>query len=343
MSKLLELLKTLCALDGPSGNEDNVREFIMSQISPFCDAKVDCMGNIIAFKKGKNTPKYKVMLDAHMDEVGVIIKGITEDGFLKFETVGGIETDSLMCKRVRFGNVVGVIGAKPIHQSSREERKKLPTQDSLYIDIGAANKNEAEDVISLGDIGTFVGRWVDLGDGIFHSKAIDDRVGCAVLIDMLKQDAEYDYYATFTVGEELGLRGAKTATYTVDPDFAIALECTTAADTHSNSGNKVCEVKKGVVLSFMDRATLYDRKLYDFTLNLAKEKGIAVQIKKTVAGGNNAGAIHLAKGGVRVVTLSLPGRYIHSSSTVGSEFDFLSQRSLAEALLSELAKGNLTE
>lgn len=343
MSKLSELLKTLCALDGPSGNEDAVREFIMAQISPYCDAKVDCMGNIIAFKKGKNAPEYKVMLDAHMDEVGVIVKEITDSGFLKFETVGGIETESLMCKRVRFGRTVGVIGAKPIHQSSREERKKLPPEDSLYIDIGANDKEDAERVISLGDIGTFVGEWADLGEGIFRSKAIDDRVGCAILIDMLKQDAEYDFYATFTVGEELGLRGAKTATYTLDPDFAIALECTTAADTHSNSGNKVCETGKGVVLSFMDRATLYDRKLYDFTLNLAKEKGIAVQIKKAVAGGNNAGAIHLTKGGVKTVTLSLPGRYIHSSSTVGSEFDLLSQRSLAEALLSELARGNLTE
>ena len=343
MSNILELLKILCTLDGPSGNEDGVREFIMSEISPYCDAKVDCMGNIIAFKKGKNDSEYKVMLDAHMDEVGVIVKEITDSGFLKFETVGGIETESLMCKRVRFGSTVGVIGAKPIHQSSREERKKLPSEDSLYIDIGANNKEDAERVISLGDIGTFIGEWADLGDGIFRSKAIDDRVGCAVLIDMLKQDAEYDFYATFTVGEELGLRGAKTATYTVDPDFAIALECTTAADTHSNSGNKVCEVGKGVVLSFMDRATLYDRKLYEFTLNLAKEKGIAVQIKKAVAGGNNAGAIHLTKGGVRAITLSLPGRYIHSSSTVGSEFDFLSQRSLAEVLLNELAKGNLTE
>lgn len=341
MSDIFNILKTLCELDGPSGNEDRVRNFIINEIKDFCDAEIDPMGNIIAFKKGKNSPKYKVMLDAHMDEVGVIITDITSDGFLKFQTVGGIKTESLFCKNIRFGETLGVIGAKPIHQSSPDERKVLPSVDALYIDIGAEDKETAEKAVSIGDIGTFATDWQDLTKDIFLAKAIDDRVGCAVLINILKQPAEYDFYATFTVGEEIGCRGAKTATYTVSPDFAIALECTTAFDLHKNSDNPIAKVGQGVAVSFMDRSTLYDRDLYNFTLNLANEKGIAVQVKTAVTGGNNSGAIHLTKSGVRTITLSLPGRYIHSSATVGSRADVLSQNNLATVLLNELAGGAL--
>lgn len=342
MNNLADLLKKLCELDGPSGNEQAVRDFIMEQIKDFCDAKIDPMGNIIAFKKGEKSPEFKVMLDAHMDEVGIIITNITADGFLKFQTVGGIKTESLLCKRVRFGEILGVIGAKPIHQSSADERKNMPSIDSLYIDIGANDKEDAESYVALGDIGTFATDWTDLSEDVFRSKAIDDRVGCAVLIELLKQPAEYDFYATFTVGEELGLRGAKTATYSVDPDFAIALECTTATDIPKNVGNKVTEVSKGIAVSFMDGATLYERKLYDFALEKAKENDIPVQIKTATTGGNNAGAIHLTKGGVRTVTLSLPGRYIHSSATVGCKTDLFAQYKLAKTLLNELASGKLS-
>lgn len=342
MSKLITLLKNLCELDGPSGNEDAVREFILKEISPYCEAKTDVSGNIIAFKKGKKAANRKVMLDAHMDEVGVIITSITDSGFLRFTTVGGIETESLICKRVRFGDVIGVIGAKPVHQSSADERKSLPPKDSLYIDIGATNKEDAERYVSLGDIGTFASEWADLADGAFCSKALDDRVGCATLITLLKEDAEYDFYATFTVGEELGLRGAKTAAYTVDPEFALVLEATTAADIHGSSDeNNVCECGKGVAVSFMDRATLYERKLFAFAIDTAKTEGITVQSKKAVTGGNNAGAIHLSKSGVRTLTLSLPSRYIHSSASVGTSADAESQLALARVLCRKLAAGEL--
>lgn len=341
MNNLASLLKKLCELNGPSGNEAPVRDFIFSEIAPFCDAKIDPMGNIIAFKKGENAPKYKVMLDAHMDEVGFIITSITGDGFLKFEVIGGIETEALICKKVRFGDIVGVIGAKPVHQSSPDERKKRPSPDSLYIDIGANNKEDAEKYISLGDIGTFESDWADLSDDVFRSKAVDDRIGIAVLIELLKAPSKYDFYATFTVGEEIGLRGARTATYSVDPDFAIALECTTAADISKSVDNPVTKIGEGVAVSFMDRATLYDRELYDFAIKTANEKGIPIQIKTAVSGGNNAGAIHLTKGGVRTITLSVPGRYIHSSATVSSKSDLEAQYTLASALLEALAGGKL--
>lgn len=335
-----KLLKSLCEIDAPSGNEETLRQFILKQIEGYCDAKVDKMGNIIAFKKGKKTPKYKVMLDAHLDEVGVIVTNVTESGMLLFDTVGGIETETLLSKQVRFGNVLGVIGSKPIHQSSADERKALPKLDSLYIDIGATDKEDALTHISLGDIGTFASDWADLKDGLVRSKALDDRVGCATIISLLKAEAEYDFYATFTVGEEIGLRGAKTATFTVEPDFAIALEATSAADLHgAEDSNTVCEVGKGIAVSFMDRATLYDRKLFDFALKTAKENNITAQVKHAVTGGNNSGAIHLTKGGVKVITLSLPARYIHSPASVGSLNDFQSMGKLAGKLLNSLAAG----
>lgn len=336
----LTLLKTLCRMDGPAGYEDNVREFILNEIAPYCKAEIDPLGNIIAFKKGAKPAEKTVMLDAHMDEVGVIITAITDSGMLKFETVGGIKIEALICKTVRFGDVLGVIGAKPIHLSSPDERKKMPPSDSLYIDIGATDKEDAQSVVSLGDIGTFVGEWAALTDDVFRSKALDDRAGCAALINLLKQDAPYDFYATFTVGEETGLRGAKTATYTVNPDFAIVLEATTAADIYGSSDdNNICKLGEGVAVSFMDRATLYDRKLFDYTLNLAKELKISAQVKKAVTGGNNSGAIHLARGGVNTITLSIPCRYLHSSSTVASLKDFDSQCQLAAALYPKLAAG----
>ena len=337
-----KLLKALCEIDAPSGNEENLRQFILKEIEGFCHAKVDKMGNIIAFKKGNKTPKFKVMLDAHLDEVGVIITGVSESGMLQFETVGGIETETLLSKRVRFENAVGVIGSKPIHQSTADERKTLPKSDSLYIDIGATEKQDALKYVSIGEIGTFASNWAELGSGLVRSKALDDRVGCATLISLLKSDAEYDFYATFTVGEEIGLRGAKTATYSVEPDFAIALEATSAADLHGSEGsNTVCEVGKGIAISFMDRATLYDRSLFDFALKTAKENNINAQVKHAVTGGNNSGAIHLTKGGVKTITLSLPSRYIHSPSSVGSLNDFKAMVDLAHKLLNSLAAGEL--
>lgn len=337
---MTDTLKKLCALDGPSGKEDKVREFILSKISGHCDAKVDVNGNIIAFKKGKKSAERKVMLDAHMDEVGIIITDITDNGFLHFETVGGIETEVLICSKVKINDCIGVIGLKPVHQSTDEERKSLPGRNSLYIDIGATDKKDAEKYVNPGDIGTFVSQFEDLAGGIVKAKALDDRVGCAVLISLLKEESDYDFYATFTVGEELGLRGATTATYTVEPDYAIVLEATTAADINGTPENKkVCEVGKGAVVSFMDHSTLYNRKLFDLTLSTAKEKGILAQTKNAVAGGNNAGAVHLSRGGVKTITLSLPCRYIHSPSSVASVLDMEEILKLARILCSRLASG----
>lgn len=340
MTDFIATLKQLCELDGPSGKEDKVANFILNEIKDFCDAKIDCMGNVIAFKKGKNPSAKKVMLDAHMDEVGVIITDITDAGFLKFDTVGGISVDALLCKKVRFDNTVGIIGFKPIHQSTTDERKKSPSLESLYIDIGAESKKDAEKYLQLGDIGTFVNDWKFLGDTAIKTKALDDRIGCAVLISLLKSDTEYDFYATFTVGEELGLRGAKTAAFTVDPEYAIVLETTTASDIFGAKGtDAVCSLGSGVVVPFMDRTTLYDRALFDFAFKLAKENGIKIQTKQKVAGGNNAGSVSLSKKGVRTITLAQPCRYIHAPSSVTYISDIKDYLTLAKLLLNKLASG----
>lgn len=335
---MIQLLEKLCTLDGTSGDERTVRDFIISEIKDSCEYSVDNLGNVIAFKKGKNTPLKKVMLDAHTDEVGLIITCITDDGFLRFSAVGGINTSAMMLRRVLInGSVQGVIGSKPVHLAKGEEGKKLPDVNSLYIDIGAASREEAEQRVSVGDRAVICGEFIKCGDKIL-AKALDDRIGCAILIKLLKQDAEWDFYATFTTQEEVGLRGARAAAYTVNPDSAIILEGTTAADIADTPFEKqVCVCSHGAAVSFMDGATVYDREYY----NAALKSGILCQPKRAVAGGNNAGAVHLSRGGVRTLAISVPCRYIHTASSVADVTDIDSAYSLARYMLDKIAQGQL--
>ena len=335
---MTELLKQLCSLDGTSGDEGAVRQFVISQIKDFCEYSVDNLGNIIAFKKGKKTPVKKVLIDAHLDEVGLIITHIEKDGFLRFKTVGGIDTAALMMRRVLInGKTLGVIGGKPVHLCEGDEHKKLPDADKLYIDIGAKTDDEAKKQISVGDCAVMCSDFIVSGNKII-TKALDDRVGCLVLIDLLKQDAEYDFYASFSVQEEVGLRGAGVVAYTVNPDAAIVIDGTTAADVADVAQAKqVCRQGEGAVVSFMDGATSYDREYY----NAALSSGIKAQSKCAVAGGNNAGAIHLSRGGVKTVALSVPCRYIHTSNSVCDIRDVIAVRDLAKYMINKIAGGQL--
>ncbi len=335
---MLNTFKALCGIPAPSGREVKIREFILSEIKDLCDSRVDKNGNIICFKKGQQLAKKKIMVDAHMDEVGIIATYITDDGYIKFASVGGISPAVLCGRRVVFENgTLGVIGAKPIHLASAEEKKKYTAEDKLYIDIGADTREEAEEYVSLGDTAVFEGGFCTVGENVI-ARAVDDRAGVAVLIELLKNYNEYDFYATFTVCEEVGCRGAKTAAYAVDPDGAIVLEATTAADLEGVADeNRVCKLGKGVAVSFMDRATLYDRRLY----NAAISSGLTCQIKAAVAGGNNSGAIHLTREGVPTVVLSLPCRYIHSPLSLASQEDLKAQYEAAKFMLSKMASGEL--
>lgn len=337
---MINTIKELSLLCGTSGRETKIREYIISKIEGKCDWHTDALGNIIAFKKGKNTPSHKVMLDAHMDEVGVIVTYITGDGMLKFSPVGSIDTKVLLARQIIFDNgTLGVVGIKPIHLTKGEEKTKIPDADSLYIDIGASSKEEAEKLIKIGDTGVFLSDFVEFGDSKIKGKALDDRVGCAVLLDMINSDLEYDAYFSFSVQEEIGLRGATTSAYGIDPDYAIVLETTTAADIIDvPEHKKVCKLGEGAAVSFMDRSTLYSKELFDTAFRVADEKGIKIQPKTVISGGNNAGAIHKARAGIKTITINTPCRYLHSPSCVCDTRDIESVRNIAEALLTEFAK-----
>lgn len=337
----MEQLKALCELQGVSGREDAVRHYIIDKIKDNAEVTVDALGNIIAFVKGEKRAVKKVMADAHMDEVGFIVHYITADGMLKFTTVGSIMTGVLLARRVRFSNgVVGVISSKPIHLLEGDQRDKMPDKESLYIDIGASSFEEASAVISLGDYAVFDEGFEALGD-LVVSKALDDRLGCFALIDIINSKPEYDFYAVFSVMEEIG-HGARTATFAINPDYAVVLESTTAADLAGVSEDKkVCKVGCGAVVSFMDKGTMYDKDLFDKTLKIAEENGISHQIKSYVSGGNNAAGIHQTGDGVKTIALSVPCRYIHSASCVASLSDAKAVRDLAEAVVMKMASGEI--
>ncbi len=335
---MTELLKKLCNIDGTSGDETAVSDFIISQIDGFCDWKTDALGNIIVFKKGKNTPAKKVMLDAHTDEVGLIITNITSEGFLKFKTVGGIDTAAILFRNVKInGKINGVISGKPIHLLNKKESEKLPDKDSLYIDIGATSKEDAEYYVNCGDRAVICGEFETVGNNVL-SKALDDRVGCAALIKLIKEYDEYDFYASFSVQEELGLRGAKTAAFAINPECAIVLEGTTAADIADVPYEKsVCNLGKGPAVSFMDGATVYDKIFY----NAALEGRVLCQPKRATTGGNDSGVIHLSREGVRTVSISAPCRYIHTSSSVANVNDIENVYKLATYMLGGICSGEI--
>lgn len=339
---MLETLKTLCSLDGTSGREEDVRSYILSRIDGKCEYKIDPMGNILAFKKGKERAKNKVMLSAHMDEVGFIVTYITADGYIKFSTVGGIDSKVIAGRTVRFSQgekpVYGVIGMKAVHLLSGDEKGKVPPVSQMVIDIGASSKEEASKYVSVGDSAYFVSPPVEFGNGKLKAKAIDDRFGCTVMIKMIESELPYDAYFAFLVQEEVGLRGAGPAAYSIDPDYAIVLEATTAADVAGvSAGDRVCIQGEGAVVSFMDRSTVYDRALFKRAFEISEEKNIKCQTKTMIAGGNDAGAIHKSRGGVKTITVSLPCRYIHSGTSVADKRDMISCAQLAAALYEDFA------
>ena len=250
---MIELMKQLCALPGPSGCEDAVREFVLKKVKPFADEmKTDAIGNIMVFRKGKKALERPVVLCAHMDEVGVIIKKITDDGMLKFGFVGGVDPRVVIGRPVRFGDVQGVIGIKAVHLTTAAERRTMPKTKDLYIDIGAASKAAAEDKVSLGDYGVFDSAVVEFGDGLIKAKAIDDRVGCAALLKLIEDEPPIDTWFCFTVQEEVGLRGAASMAYALDPGFAMVLEGTTAAD--------LAEVESSLPCTRRCRSAVYGRR-----------------------------------------------------------------------------------
>jgi len=339
---MVDTLKTLCTLSGVSSFEDEVRNYIKDRVSPHADqVRVDAMGSLIVFKKGTKHAPNKLMLCAHMDEVGLIVKGITDEGYLKFGCVGGIDRRVLLGKRVALGEKrrTGIIGLKAIHMTTPEERKKVPKLEDYYIDIGAKDKESAEKMVDVGDCGVFVSDAVEFGDGMLKAKAIDDRVGCAVLVKLLEEELPMDCTFVFTVQEEVGTRGAFGAAFSVTPETALILEGTTAADNPSLEEHcQVCWPGRGPVISWMDSGTIYDRGLFELLRDLAEQNGLPWQMKHYLSGGTDAKAVQRTKAGVRVAGISAAVRYLHAPSSVASIRDAKQMLTLARLFIGAVAQ-----
>ena len=339
---MLDTMETLCCLGGVTGGEDEVRDYILERVMPHADEiKTDSLGNLMVFKKGAKTPENRVMLCAHMDEVGLIVTSITDDGYLRFDQAGGIDRRVLFGKPVYVGaeRVPGVIGTKAFHMTTAEQRKRVPPMKDMFIDIGASDRQEAESAVHIGDLALFSDAVVRFGDGFVKAKAIDDRAGCATMLELIEGELPCDCWFSFTVQEEVGTRGATVAARSVQPDIVLVLEGTTAADVPGRGeADAVCRLGKGVVIPFMDGGTIYDRGLCALLSRLADENGIAWQTKTAIAGGTDGAAFQRSGAGARVAALSVAVRNIHSPSSVAVVRECEDQLRLARLFLEEMAK-----
>ncbi len=336
---MIENIKILSEICGVSGDESLVRKAIIEKIGGKATVQIDNLGNIICFKKGKKTPSKKLIITAHMDEVGLIVTNITDDGYIKFATVGGIDPKVLPFRNVKFTNsdIAGVIATKILHSQVGEQRKAVMPVDKLFIDIGATSKEEVQKYINIGDTICFADNYCELGENLIKAKALDDRAGCALLLKLIEDKLEYDMFLVFTTQEEVGLNGASVAANSLNPDYAIVVETTTAADIEGVSGEKtVCKLGEGAVVGFMDKRTIYDKKLYALAYETAKENGIKIQTKTMVAGGNEAGVIQTSNGGVRTIAVNMPCRYLHSASCVLNKSDIDETYNLIKVLSAKI-------
>ena len=339
------LLKRLTEASGVSGNEKEVRNLIIEEIKDHVDqVKIDRIGNVIAYKKGKKLSE-KLMVTAHMDEVGLIVTDIDDMGLIKFATVGGIDKRILVSKRVLIGEdkVLGVIGAKPIHLQKNDEWQNALELDQLYIDIGASNKKMAEEIINIGDYIQFDRKYVEFGKNLVKAKALDNRVGCSLSIELIKEIKDVEFYGVFTVMEEIGLRGAGPAAYQVDPDISIILEGTLCYDIPKLDEHLIpTYLNKGPAISLIDRTSLYDIDFRKKIVKIAENNKIPYQYRKTSMGGNDSGPIHTSKEGCITATISVPCRNIHSPTSVLSKNDYENTYKLLKSIMEEYKnKGDL--
>ena len=348
----INLIRELSLAFGPSGCEDAVRALIEEQIKGDCDSYTqDKVGNLIAVIRGRGVdydaknPR-RVMLASHMDEVGFMIREITEEGYLKFGVVGGMDPRVLCGRHVLVGEqrkLHGVIASKAIHLQTPEERTKTTPVKNMYIDIGAKDGDDAKKYVTVGDYAVFDSEFVTFGkDGAkMKGKALDDRAGCAMLIEIMRDlhrtpaNMPFDVYFAFTTCEEVGISGANVAAFGVGPDTAIILESTAVNDLPGAGRNFVSKQGEGGTLSLCDRGTLYDMGFVDFARRTAEQKGIKCQIKQAFTGGTDASHIQRSLTGVRVLGLSLPTRYIHSASNVAAYSDYEQMVALVIAMLRE--------
>jgi putative aminopeptidase FrvX len=344
LAENLEKLSNAC---GVAGREKEVRELLVKMLKLYADeVTVDRMENVIAIKKGKkNAPK--VMLAAHMDEVGLMIKTITKDGFLQFTKMGGIDDRILLAQKVNVNtekNILpGVVGSKPPHIQKEEERKKIFTYDEMFIDIGAENRDDAKAMgVKIGDPVTFDSKFMKIGKDLVLGKAFDNRAGCAVMIEALKilEKTDCTIYAVGTIQEELGLRGAATAAYGIDPDVGIALDVTIAGDVPGvREFDTSVKMGKGPALTVSDSGLITHPKILRWLIDSATENKIDYQLETGLLGTTDAARIALTRQGVPSGTISVPARYIHSPAGLISLKDAQNAAKLAAATIQAIQKG----
>ena len=348
--KSLSLIKSLSLAFGPTGCEEPVAALIENKLEALSVPFIrDRMGNIIArlrFGDVESCGRRKMMVSAHMDEVGFMVNEVDDKGYFHIDTVGGIDASVMAGRKVLVGDgkrlTCGVIASTAIHHKKKDERSKAEKLEKLYVDIGAADREEAAQYADIGSFVTFDSEFYTFGKNksFIKSKALDDRMGCAAMLEVIEAlvdtdlSGDLDVYFCFTVREEIGLSGALTAANLIRPDLALVLETTAVGDIEGASPEKrVAVLGDGVCISLMDRSTIYGRAEIEFVLSLARQEGIALQVKKYVSGGNDAGSIHKSGSGVKTVALSVPTRYLHSPSCVAKFEDYLAQRDIVDAII----------
>lgn len=304
---MVELIKALTETYGPAGNEARIRQLLKEMVKDKVDElKVDALGNLIALKKGEGGKK--VMLAAHMDEIGIVVNYVDEKGFLRFSAMGGVFPHTLVGNRVEFENgVVGVIGVEKL-----DSPDKVPGFDKLYIDVGAENRESCP--VKVGDIGVFSRPLVVQGNRLI-AKAFDDRIGCAILVKLVEElkDCPHDLYIVFTVQEELGLRGAITSAYGIAPDVGIAVDVTRTGDT-PEAPKMAVSLGKGPAIKVKDARMVSHPGVRQALIRAAEEEGIPYQLEVLEGGTTDAAAIQLTREGIPTGVISIPCRYIHTPS-----------------------------
>jgi endoglucanase len=339
------ILKMLSDAVGVSGDEGDVRAIVLDAISEHVDeARVDTMGNVLALKRGTGRDRLRVMVSAHMDEIGLMVVGHDGDGFLQVRPVGGIDPRLMPGTLFQVGpeRIPGVVGVKPIHLVEADEMEKVVQIKDLVLDIGAKSKDEAKGLAPLGTYATFSTKFRELGPTV-SGKAFDDRAGCAVLVELLRGERfRFDLHAVFTVQEEVGLRGAGVAAYAIEPDCAFALEGTIADDIPKDKdGSPTTQLGHGPAITVMDHSFISDKRLLRLLTTTGDELGIPYQFKQPGIGSTDSGAIHRTRGGVPSTTVAVPSRYIHSPVGLLSLEDFDSTVRLMRESLSRLTRSTL--
>lgn len=322
---MLEYLETLCELDGVSGREEAVRNFILKEAVDHADeVRIGATGSVTMFKRGYGRSKATLMLCANMDERGFYITGITDDGMLRFEPVGDIDARTLCGSALRIGaaGISGVIGTVPVHLTKKSELSKVQKTESMLIDIGASDRAQALSAVRPGDFAVFDTGFELMGGGLVKGKAFESRAGCAVLMELLTRDCEYDTFFSFATLGTQGNIGAGCEAFGIEPDAAVCLGAAHAADIPGvDKEERMTCVGGGAAVGLMTGNTVFDTGLFDMTLAAGEEAGIAVQIRSGRNGGSGAGAVQTSRGGVRTLCVDLPVRYLDGPVQLASLSD----------------------